>query len=184
MSAEMVNKLFILLLLINLFVQISCSQQKPGKWLDNGNPIADGPDHKAVNGFGVHVILVEDPKAFMEIWRKPEFPDIKTVKVARGGVPIAAFVLFAGCTPGSNGTCDTSVDYIVINPKGNVIGEKKDQILWSEAPPPKENTQAGKASLTFTFNDGNPTGEYTVRAVAKDRNADISLEVETKVEFR
>lgn len=145
---------------------------------------ADTSERKSVNGFGGHLIVVENPRGFIEEWQKPQTPNIKTVKdVARGKV-IGAFVLFAGCKTDSAGVCNSEVDYTVIKPDGSVYAERKGQPLWKEQAPPAPNTQLGRAILAFRMESKDPAGEYIVKAKVSDLNAGITFELETKFRLK
>ncbi len=179
-----INRIGFILLFVILAYAPSCAQKKAGSWLMNGIPATDSPDHKTVNGFGGVIIVVRDPKAFVEMWNKPDFPDFDTVKDVGPSIQIGTFVMFAGCKPGSNGKCDTTVDYSLIDPAGKVSQTPPDQVIWNEVPPPKQNTHISKASMVLKFRESDQRGTYTVKAVVHDKNADISFELETKFELK
>jgi len=46
------------------------------QWKKGDERIPDTPDRKSVSGFGAHLLIVEDPRAFIEEWQKPETPKI------------------------------------------------------------------------------------------------------------
>lgn len=52
---------------------------------------ADTSERKSVNGFGGHLIVVENPRGFIEEWQKPQTPNIKPAKDVTRGKVIGAF---------------------------------------------------------------------------------------------
>ena len=145
---------------------------------------ADSSDRKSVGGFGGHLIVVENPQAFIEQWLKPETPNITTVTSVDRGVLIGAFVLFAGCKPNAQRICNSEVDYMVYKPDGTLYAERKKQPLWKDEPPPTPNIQLSSAILAFRFEKNDPPGEYKVKAKVSDLNAEISFELETIVRLK
>ena len=144
----------------------------------------DAPDRKAVNGFGGHLIVVENPSEFIQEWLKPETPEIKSATDVKRGDSIGAFVLFAGCKQVARGVCNAEVDYTIYKPDGTVFAERKAQPLWKEQAPPAPNIQLSKAILAFRLGDGDSTGVYKVKAKVSDLNAEVSIELETKFRLK
>jgi len=133
-----------------------------------------------VSGFGGHLIVVENPREFIQQWLKPEPPRIKSVSDVKRGEAIGAFVLFAGCKPDAQGACNSEVDYVIYKPDGSVYVERKKLPLWKEQVPPSTNIQLSKAILGLHFGNDEPAGQYKVIAKVSDLNANISFELETK----
>jgi len=150
------------------------------QWKKEDQRTPDTADRKSVNGFGAHLIIVENPQAFIEEWQKPETPKIDPVSEVKRGVLMGAFVLFAGCKPDAQGRCNAEVDYSVYSPDGTSYAERKNQPLWNEAAPPKTVIQLSRAILGVRMEQNDPVGDYKVKAKVKDLNAQISFELETK----
>jgi hypothetical protein len=153
------------------------------QWQSGDKKAADTPDRKSVNGFGVHLIVVKDPRAFIQEWLKPQQPNIKPAEKIRAGEPLGIIVLFAGCKEVS-GNCDSEVDYRIYNPDGSVFVERSKQPLWKEAAPPKPNIQLGRAILAFPFQKGQPKGKYKIKAKVRDINANTTIDLETQIELK
>ena len=166
----------ILAVLVIVLANVMVSAQ----WRKGDEKVEDTSERKSVNGFAGHLIVVEDPKGFIEEWSKPETPTIKPVTDVKRGKVIGAFVLFAGCKPDSDGVCNSVVDYAVIKPDGSVYAERKGEPLWKEQPPPAQNIQLSRAILGIRIESKDPAGEYKVRAKVSDLNAGITFELETK----
>jgi hypothetical protein len=154
------------------------------QWKQNDKSATDAPDHKAVNGFGGHLIVVENPRGFIQEWLKPQTPKIKSAKDVKRGEVIGVLVLFAGCKTDSQGGCNSEVDYIIYRPDGRIFTEQKGQPLWKEQAPPAPNIQLGKAILAFRLGNNDPAGEYKVKAKVFDLNAIVSFELETKFRLK
>jgi hypothetical protein len=154
------------------------------QWKKGDENAGDTSERKSVNGFGGHLIIVEDPKGFIEEWSKPKTPNIKLVTDVKRGEVIGAFVLFAGCKPDSEGVCNSEVDYVVLKPDGNLYAERKGQPLWKEQAPPAQNIQLSSAILGIRMEPNDPAGEYKVRAKVSDLNAGITFELETKFRLK
>jgi hypothetical protein len=149
-------------------------------WRRNGEPVADGPDRKSVNGFGGHLLIVENPQAFIQEWVKPETPQIATATAVKRGVLFGGFVLFVGCKPDTMGVCNAEVDYLLYKPDGSLYAERKRETVWKDTAPPAGYIQLSKSILGFRIEPKDPAGEYTVKARVSDLNAKISFELETK----
>lgn len=155
-----------------------------GQWMKDGKPIEDAPDRKWVSGFGGQLLVVKDPKAFIADWQKPETPKIDLATKVKRGELLGAFVLFAGCKPDAQGVCNSEVDYFIYRPDGSLYAERKSQPLWKEKAPPAPNTQLARAILGFRMEKNDPPGEYKIKAKVSDLNADISFELETKIQLQ
>lgn len=154
------------------------------QWKKGEERVADTADRKSLNDFAVHLLIVRDPRAFIEEWKKPTTPTINPVTEVKRGVLVGAFVLFAGCKPDAQGVCNSEVDYLVYKPDGSVYAERKEQPLWKEAPPPGRNIQLSRAILGIRFEEKDPAGEYKVKAKVTDLNANVSLDLETKFKVK
>lgn len=154
------------------------------QWKKGDERIADSPDRKSVEGFGGHLIIVKDPRAFVEEWEKPEMPKIDIAKEATRGPVFGAFVLFAGCKPDAQGVCNAEVDYAVYKPDGSLYAEQKGQPLWKDPAPPVPNIQLSRAILAIRFEKQDPAGDYKVTAKVSDLNAKVSFDLETKISLK
>ena len=154
------------------------------QWKKDGKPIEDSADRKSVGAFGGHLLVVREPKAFIENWQKPEPPRINPVTEVQRGELLGAFVLFAGCKPDTQGRCNSEVDYSFYRPDGSLYAEQKGQPLWKEQAPPSRNTQLSRAILGIRMEKGDPPGEYKIKAKVSDLNAALSFELETKIRLK
>jgi len=157
-----------------------CSGIASAQWQKEGERLPDTPDRKSVKGFGGQLLIVENPRAFIEEWQKPETPNITPASTAKRGDLLGAFVLFARCKPDAQGNCNSEVDYAVYKPDGSLYAERKAQPLWKEAPPPGTNIQLSRAILGIRIEEKDPAGEYVVKAKVSDLNLQVSFELEAK----
>jgi hypothetical protein len=165
-------------------VVLLTSSVMQAQWKKDGKPVEDAPDRKSVGGFGGQLLVVKNPKAFMEDWQKPETPKINTVSEVKRGELLGAFVLFAGCKPDAHGKCNSEVDYSFYRPDGSLYAERKGQLLWKEQAPPSPNAQLGEAILGIRMEKDDPPGEYKIKAKVSDLNAAISFELETTIRLQ
>ena len=134
-----------LLLLLIASSSSAAQSEKPGRWLQDGRPVGNAPDRKAVNGFGAQLVVVKDPRGFIEMWHKPEKPEFESARIVGYNDAIGVIILFAGCTPNNTGDCNADVDYRIYKPDGKLLIERMKQRLWKDKPPPQANTQLGSA---------------------------------------
>ncbi len=169
---KIVTPIFFLVLVVTLSAS--------GQWKKGDERVEDAPDRKSVKGFSAHLIVVENPREFIEQWLKPETPKINiAVNVKRGDL-MGAFVLFAGCKPDAQGVCNSEVDYVIYKPDRSLYADSQNQPLWKEQAPPAPNIQLSRAILGFRMEKNDPDGEYRVKAKVTDLNADVSFELNTK----
>jgi hypothetical protein len=154
------------------------------QWKSDGKLANDEPNRKTIKGFGGQLLVVQDPRKFIEMWKKPETPQFESAKQVGFDESIGILVLFAGCKEGEKGACNTEVDYTVYKPDGSIFAERKKQPLWKEMGPPRKNTQLGRAILPFRMVKDNPSGKYKVKAKISDLNADISFDLETQFSLK
>ena len=63
----------ILTVLLIILANVMVSAQ----WKKGDEKVEDTSERKSANGFGGYLIVVEDPKGFIEEWSKPQTPNIK-----------------------------------------------------------------------------------------------------------
>ena len=154
------------------------------QWKKGDKRLEDTADRKSLNGFGAHLLVVQDPQGFIEEWAKPQTPKINLATKVKRGESIGVLILFAGCKPNAQGECSSEVDYLIFKPDGSVYVERKSEPLWKEKAPPVPNIQLGRAILGLQMEPDDPAGEYRVKAKVYDLNADISFELETKFNLK
>jgi len=174
------NRRTLMNLLKLIFLSLLVCTPAVAQWKENNQRTVETSDQKAVKGFGGHLILAENPRAFIEEWMKPETPHLNPANEVTRGMSLGAFVLFAGCRPDKHGICNAEVDYTIYKPDGTVFVEREHQPLWKEMAPPAPNIQLGSAILAFRMRDVDLSGEYKIKAKVSDLNADISFELERK----
>ncbi len=169
---------FILTVLLVLSCQTNSSQKRN---MTQREP--DDSARKAVNGFGAHLVLADNPQGFVDEWLNPASggePQLNFASVAKRGEPFAAFVLFAGCLPDKAGICNTEVDFTVYKPDGSVYAERKGLELWKKQAPPEQNVQLSTANIVMRIRENDPAGEYKVKAIVRDLNRKVTFELNQK----
>ena len=175
------SNLFIILI---LSVSIGAAQQRPGRWLVDGQTGPDTDWSKASNGFGAQLIVVDDPKGFIELWNKPEFPNITTASVIHRKQQFGIFILFVGSRTGKDNMCNAVVLFKVEDPKGKVIVEKSNQTVWNGEELDPRTIYMGKAVLGLAFSNAEIDGPYTIRALVQDKNAPAAIDLKTTIELK
>jgi hypothetical protein len=171
-------------IILAVFLMVLASVTVSAQWQKGNEKVEDTADRKSLNGLAGHLLVVADPRGFIEEWTKPQMPKIKPVSEVKRGELIGAFVLFAGCKQDSAGVCNSEVDYVVLKPDGSVYAERKALPLWKEQAPPGQNIQLSRAILAIRIESKEPAGEYKVKAKVTDINANVTLELETKFRVR
>jgi hypothetical protein len=166
--------------LILLTNSVAMSQWKK----QDGTPIENTADRKSVGPFGGNLLIVKDPRGFIEEWKKPETPHINPATTTQRGELLGAIILFAGCKADAQGACNTEVDYSFYRPDGSLYAEQKAQPLWKDEAPPPPIIQLGQAILAIRFEKDDPAGEYKIKAKVSDLNAKITFDLETKIRLQ
>jgi hypothetical protein len=135
---------------VTIFLLLIVTASASAQWKKGAERVEDAPDRKSINGFGGHLIIVENPREFIEQWLKPETPKINTATNVKRGELFGAFVLFAGCKPDAQAVCNSEVDYMIYKPDGSLYAERKGQPLWKEEAPPPPIIQLSRAILGFS----------------------------------
>ena len=63
---------------IIVFLLLIVTSTASAQWKKGDERVEDAPDRKSVNGFGGQLIIVENPREFIEEWIKPKTPQIST----------------------------------------------------------------------------------------------------------
>jgi len=139
-------------------------------WQHEGTVVPDSEWRKSDGDFGVALMLTSDPDEFMENWQKDTFGVNMTgaTMVERDGV-IAGFLIFFGCTQGSDGFCDLEVDYAVEEPDGTLQLEGDFVEMWSQKPSPAQGyIEMSMNNIGFQLTKDAPLGTYTIHAFIRD----------------
>src|SRR4029434_2568570 len=119
---------YAILLLILVIALPAFSQRTP----NDNTSIGARPDRGSVNGFGGRLVVVEDPREFVQKWLKPEIPRVKSAAVVKRGDTLGGFVLFTGCSTDAQSGCHSEVDYTIYMPDGSIYAERRGQPLVQE----------------------------------------------------
>jgi len=171
---------YVTLFLILLIALPAFSQIAP----NDKRSVDELPDRTSVNGFGGRLVVIENPREFVQKWLKPEIPRIKSAAEVRRGDTLGGFVLFTGCKSDAQGGCHSEVDYTIYRPDGSIYADRKGQPLVQEQTYPPPNIQLGRAIPVFRMGKDDPAGEYRVKTKVSDLNANVHLELETRFRLR
>jgi hypothetical protein len=139
-------------------------------WIDSsGKPIPDTESMRSAGNFGVQVVLTPDNKQFRQAWNSTKgTPKLNSTNTIRIGSPVAAVLIFHGCSPNATGVCDVVAEFILESPDG-VKTPAGGGPVWSGAPLQGGLLQLGQASMTVGFDKTDPMGNYKVIANVKDK---------------
>lgn len=125
------------------------------------------------------LLVTNQPGTVFMRWQQGDKLELSNVRSARRGEPVAALVLFAGCTGDQRGHCDLVMDMLVLDPAGKVYGEMKGAEVWVDKPPPSVGaTQLGVGYLMIRIEPKDPPGEYRIKAHVIDHVAQASVDRE------
>jgi len=159
---------------VAIFVASSLSAQ----WWSGNKRIPDEPWRKGKADFGAMLLLTPDVEKFYEEWRKPKTPTMVITKTAHRNRPITAVVLFTGCKARDH-TCNIRVDFTVISPDRSEYGSEKNVAAWVNKPAaPRGVVQVSEATLGIVIEPKDQPGEYVVKAIVRDVNANVQIELE------
>jgi len=132
----------------------------------------------------VYLVITADPKGFLQQWKSPPrpgyVPEVTSSPLVSRGTEVGGFVLFSGCKVNDDGTCDATVDWLLLKPDGTGYADRKRGVLWKEKP--IINTlmlSATNLGLRIELED--PLGQYIMKATVNDHVQNVSLEVEAKL---
>ncbi len=156
-----------------------CSSLALGHSQKHGILAADPEWSKSANGFSAMLLLSDEPDDVLRTWATPSTgTPVRTVDTITRGVPIVAFVFFAGCRPDESGLCNASADFTILKPDGSVYESFSDRDLWKRKPAPPDGTLRLSAEYVgVVIEPEDPLGKYEVWVSVHDLNADTTLEL-------
>ena len=118
------------------------------------------------------LLVTNQPGTVFMRWEQGAKFELANVKTARRGEPIGALVLFSGCAPDKQGSCDVRMDMAVLDPTGKVYGESKDTEVWvGKTAPAAGATQLGVGYMMIRIEPKDPPGKYRIKAHITDHIA-------------
>jgi hypothetical protein len=172
----------VLLLCSNLalggFVGIDRTEPRDDSWQEE--LVAPEPGwSKSKNGFSAMLLLSDEPDDVLQTWETPNAAvPVRTADTIARGVPIVAFVFFAGCEADDNGLCNASADFTIRRPDGSEYESFSDRDLWKQKPAPPEGMLRLSAEYVgVVIEPGDPLGEYEIQVSVHDLNAGTTLDL-------
>ena len=129
--------------------------------------------------FSVAHILTGNPEQFVRTW------DL-TIDGKGYGAPsaitrdraISSFIVFRGCSAGTDGNCRLVASYRVTGPGGEAFAAYGPVSIWSRGAVMAQSAlQLGDRHITIRFTEQDPAGPYRVTATVKDLNSGYELKV-------
>ena len=159
------------------YVGIERTQPRRDVLADHDIPAPEPGWNKSENGFSAMLLLSDEPDDVLRSWAEPNAAvPVRTADTIVRGVPIVAFVFFAGCEPDDDGLCNASADFTIRKPDGSEYESFSDRDLWKGKPAPPEGMLRLSAEYVgVVIEPGDPLGTYQVRVDVHDLNAGTTL---------
>jgi hypothetical protein len=125
------------------------------------------------------LLLSDEPDDVLRSWTTPSAGvPVKVTDTITRGLPIVAFVFFAGCQPDAAGQCNASVDFTILEPDGSEYASFRDRELWKQKPAPPEGTLRLSAEYVgVVIEPGDPLGRYEFQVTVRDLNGGTTVEL-------
>jgi hypothetical protein len=151
------------------------------QWVDKqGTVLPDSADRKSIGTFGAEIIFTTDPNGLEERWATPsDTVQVDSVDNVRIDQPVSAFIVFGGCKPTIDGTCNVSMTFRVIRPDGKQYAATPAMEVWRGKPAPTLRRLALSVDfLKIRIEPQEQRGRYLVQVAVRDEISGkvISLE--------
>lgn len=144
----------------------------------------DDQDRKTVGTLSALLLPTRDADAVLEELAAPGALDeengLAPVELMARSEPMEFIVIYHGCAPDSAGNCQSEIDYRIVDPEGDVIGELLNNVLQKDSPPTEELVVLLEVP-TLELGEDNLEGLYTVQATLRDLVAGITMELSTSI---
>jgi len=130
------------------------------------------------DGLFLRVVLVEDPKLFLNEWMKPsqaETPVVKTRNVFRRGDVVMPAIMYNTNGLRTDGTADISYTFEFRRPDGSLYEEILDKTVVNGIPPRGIGLFQDMSGLQIEEND--PLGEYSIKVKITDHVKKDTVEI-------
>lgn len=147
-------------------------------WKDmQGNKLEDTEWMKSSEEFGAQLLLIGDEKEFFKRWSTPsKVVNFTTIDKLYKGESLIAPIIFNGCYENSEGKCNVTVDYQVLQPNGKIYADVPTMEIWTNKPAPAEGMlELGVGYLKLVIEPEDLIGTYTVNATVTDHIKDASF---------
>ncbi|MDP9423694.1 MAG: hypothetical protein M3Q19_12840 [Pseudomonadota bacterium] len=151
------------------------------EWKMNDQSAPPSPSQASKDGFGVLMVVTDDPEGFMKAWAGPTPPHVSTTEKVTPDKPVETMLLFSGCRAAQDGNCDVSVELSITGPDGKPYGETLKGPIWKGPPAPQYTLQLGQSGLGFILEPQDKLGTYLLQARVTDHVAGTTLAVEQAV---
>lgn len=129
-------------------------------------------------GLGVQLVLTADEKQFRQEWSRPTPPKLRVTSTVRQGESVSALLIFGGCAANAAGNCDLVSEFVLEGPDGSKVPAGGGPI-WQTNPMAPGRMQLGTVSITMSFDQTDPVGDYRLSADIKDRVSGNVVSVRT-----
>ena len=175
----------------NLWLGVILAKVDPGKykiepgstqWTENGKPVSAKPNMNSAGGFGVMLVLTDNPRLF-EGRKKQEPLNLEPLTKAHRGVPIQTLLFLSDPGVDAAGAADVIFDITVHKPGGGILAQSKDAVCWlGKYDGAAHGLLLSKGRMTIQINPEDPSGAYAVEITVRDRVKKVVLPVKTTFE--
>jgi hypothetical protein len=182
MMGEPSMRFMVFLAALHFSAATAFAQQGEGfAWKQNDQLAPPNPAQASEDGFGVLMLVTDDPESFMKAWQGPTPPQVSTTDQVTRGKLIETMLIFSGCRAAENGNCNVSVELSVTGPDGAPYGKTFNGPIWEGPPPPQYNLQLGQSGLGFILEPEDKLGIYKLKANVTDHVAGTTLRVQQAI---
>lgn len=157
------------------------SQGQSFEWKLNDESAPPNLFQASKDGFGVLMLVTDDPQGFIRAWAGPTPPNVSTTEKVTVGKSVETMLIFSGCRAAEDGNCDVSAEMSIIGPDGKPYGETLRGPIWKGPPMPQYVLQLGESGAGFRLEPQDKLGFYTLRAKVTDQVAGTTLMVEQTI---
>ncbi|MEQ1510859.1 MAG: hypothetical protein ABL909_10735 [Sphingopyxis sp.] len=139
----------------------------------------DGTNADNAEGRAGDLLIVQlwttDPNTFLDAWRQPTPPTLRTTSRAARNQPIQQFILYSNCATDAAGNCHLTARAIITSPDGTPYGEPiVFEALPASPPAPRNRLGLAPSSIGFVIEDGEQLGRYRIDLSVTDTNAGVT----------
>lgn len=148
-------------------------------WVDGPGGAGPGPESmRGSGGLGVQLLLTADENQFRQAWNQPAPPRLRVTNTVRQGAPVSALLIFTGCVANADGVCDLVSEFMLEGPDGSKTPAGGGAV-WQAKPMMPGRSQLGTISITMSFDQTDPVGDYRISADVNDQVSGNVVSVRT-----
>lgn len=151
-------------------------------WVDgNGEPLAETPARKTIDGFGGWLLVTPDPDWSRNWYRPPERrPTLPEARYVGYGDRVTILAFYTNPATDDEGRIDIRCSVRVIRPGGEVSASSEErQCADPDLAGDLQATRISWAVVDYVGEPSDPPGRWVVEVVLRDAVRDVSLSLAT-----